>query len=92
MIIDDLNTFLWMNIYFIDKLCAECHGIQHIKTGFSGERVKTKTIVLVFQNSAKIEQSEVDCSMENVTSQKIPDIEPALLWYRPTVADGGPIS
>ena len=21
-------------------LCAECYGIQHIKTGFSGERVK----------------------------------------------------
>ena len=27
-------------------LCAECYGIQHIKTGFSGERVKPYVLLV----------------------------------------------
>ena len=29
-------------------LCAECYGIQHTKTGFSGERVKGYKLIVLF--------------------------------------------
>ena len=32
-------------------LCAECYGIQHIKTGFSGERVKPTSRQRIFRRT-----------------------------------------
>ena len=35
-----LKAGIWPFHHWSPFLCAECYGIQHIKTGFSGERVK----------------------------------------------------
>ena len=40
-------------------LCAECYGIQHIKTGFSGERVKPATFRSVDEDTETISDQYV---------------------------------
>ena len=40
-----LNPFTTEARFYVPFLCAECYGIQHIKTGFSGERVKLQNLI-----------------------------------------------